>query len=143
MSGTNDKSQRPAILIVEDQLVMRGLLRNLVHTAFPDCVILEAANGANGMQMCAEHSPQLVLMDVGLPDANGIELTGRLKALMPGLSVIVVTFHSSQSYIEQAFAAGACAYVVKDRLLSTLIPAVADALGIAPLGSDVPPGRAS
>jgi DNA-binding NarL/FixJ family response regulator len=121
-------AKRIDILIVEDRPVMRAMLREFVQNAFPDCAILDAANGARAMDLLVEHRPQLVLMDVCLPDANGIELTARIKAAAPGVAVIVISYLDGQAYVEQALAAGASTYVSKDRLLSELIPAIAGVL---------------
>lgn len=121
-------AKRIDILIVEDRPVMRAMLREFVQNAFPDCAILDAANGARAMALSVEHRPQLVLMDVCLPDANGIELTARIKAAVPGVAVIVISYLGGQAYVEQALAAGASTYVSKDRLLSELIPAIAGVL---------------
>lgn len=130
----NQAPQQPTILIVEDQSVMRALLRDYVQAAFPGCAVLEASDGAGALKSCAERRPSLVLMDISLPDANGIELTASIKAAMPVIAVIVVSYLSGQIYIEQARAAGARTYVNKDRLLGELIPAMATALDIAPSG---------
>lgn len=113
---------------------MRALLMDFIQTAFPGCTPLEAANGAQAIAQCKVHAPQLVLMDVSLPDANGIELIETLKALNPDLKAIVVSYHSGQVYVDQAFAAGALAYVTKDRLFVDLIPAVSEALGVPAAG---------
>ena len=121
------------MLIVEDQEIMRQMLREFLQSAYPDCSILEAGNGAQALSLCREHRPRLVLMDVSLPDANGIELTAQIKESLPGTSVIVVSQHTAQVYIDSARAAGAYAYITKDTLHRELLPAVAAALaGIPP-----------
>lgn len=73
-------------------------------------------------------------MDVGLPDANGIELIARIKALLPDCAVIVVSQHAVRAYAEHARAAGAFAYVTKDAIYHELLQAVAGALGGAAEG---------
>lgn len=127
---------QPAVLIVEDHAAMRAGLSVLLQTAFPGCRILEADNSARALAICFEQQPRLVLMDVCLPDANGIEFTGRLLKLFRDTGVIIVSNLNAQVYFEQARAAGALGYIVKDKLSDELIPAVARVLGIAPA-----PGR--
>ncbi|HKA38772.1 MAG TPA: response regulator transcription factor [Burkholderiales bacterium] len=127
-------SEPPAVLIVEDHAAMRAGLSVLLQTAFPGCRILEADSGARALAVCFEHQPRLILMDVCLPDANGIEFTGRLLKLFRDVSIIIVSNLNAQVYFEQARAVGALGYIVKDRLSEELIPAVAKALGIAPAG---------
>lgn len=121
------------ILIAEDQALMCQSLRDFLQIAFPDCNVQVAADGASALEACKTYRPNLVLIDKCLPDADGIELTARLKSLYPGIQVIVVSHRSGEAYVKHALAAGACAYVVKDNLTTDLIPAVAAAIGIAPV----------
>ena len=131
MSETSDASRQPLMLIVEDRDVMRAMLHEFVQNAFPACAILDAATGGHAMKLCAEHRPDLVLMDVNLPDANGIELTTRVRIQWPTTRVIVFSYLGTDAHVERASIAGAFAYVAKDRLIPDLIPAITGALGIA------------
>jgi DNA-binding NarL/FixJ family response regulator len=119
-------------LIVEDRPVMRAMLREFVQDAFPDCAIMDAPNSARAEELCAKHKPKLVLMDVCLPDGNGIELSARLKAADSGCAVIVISYLTGQDYVDQAQAAGAFAYILKDRLVMELVPAISQVLGVQP-----------
>jgi len=132
MTNKTDSRGQKTVLIVEDQALMRQTLRDFLQGAFPSCNFREAADGAAALEACKACRPNLVLMDKCLPDADGIELTVRLKILYPELHVIVVSYRSGEVYVKHALAAGARAYVVKDDLLTELIPAVAAAIGIAP-----------
>jgi DNA-binding NarL/FixJ family response regulator len=125
---------QPAVLIVEDHAAMRAAMSVLLQTAFPGCRILEADNSARALAVCFEQQPRLILMDVCLPDANGIEFTGRILKLFRDVGVIIVSNLSAQIYLDQARAAGALGYVVKDRLYEELVPAIAGVLGVAPAG---------
>ena len=120
------------MLIVEDQALLRQTMRKLLQDAFPDCNFLEAADGASALEACNAYRPVLVLMDISLPDADGIELTARLKILYPGIQVIVISYRSGETYVQRALAAGARAYLLKDNLATDLIPAVAAAIGVPP-----------
>ncbi len=122
----------PIVLIVEDHPVLRRVMREFLQSAFPGCRFREAVDGAAALEACHACRPQLVLMDIGLPDANGVELTARLRTLYPGIEVIVVSQGSSEVHVERALAAGARAYVGKDDMVTDLVPAVAAAIGIAP-----------
>ena len=90
------------MLIVEDQDFMRQMLRDYLQSAYPDAAIMEAADGARALELCRSRSPQLVLMDVGLPDANGIDLTAQVKEMLPETAVIIVSQHAGQAYVERA-----------------------------------------
>ncbi len=122
------------MLVVEDQDFMRWALRDYLQSAYPDAAIIEAADGARALELCRSRSPQLVLMDVGLPDANGIDLTAQVKEMLPETAVIIVSQHAGHTYVERAHAAGAFAYITKDKVYRELLPTVGRALGRAPSG---------
>lgn len=132
MTNKADSRGRKTVLIVEDQALLRRTMRELLQDAFPDCNFLDVADGASALEACETYRPNLVLMDKCLPDADGIELTARLKILYPGIQVIVVSHWSGEAYVQHALAAGARAYLVKDNLATDLISAVAAALSVPP-----------
>jgi len=103
-----------------------------VQSAYPDAAIMEAADGASALQLCRSSSPRLVLMDVALPDANGIALTAQIRERLPDTEVIIVSLHNGEVYVERARAAGAFAYIPKDKVYRDLLPAIERALGRAP-----------
>ena len=123
-------AQPKVILIVEDQSAMRAALREFVQDALPAYEVFEASDGAQAMALSVRYRPALVLMDVRLPDADGIELTGRMTAMALTPAVIIVSSFASPIYAEQAQAAGAHDYLIKDRLRTELMPAIAAALEI-------------
>src|SRR2546423_14648780 len=102
------------MLIVEDQEQMRSALREFLQSAYPDATIREAADGASGLELCRRHHPRLVLMDVGLPDANAIELVAGIKALLPDCAVIVIPQHAAPTYAERPRPAAAFPHAPKD-----------------------------
>jgi two-component system response regulator EvgA len=124
----NTAVKQPTVLIVEDHDAMRALLREFVNGVCPDCSILDAANGAQARMLVSQCRPAVVLMDIGLPDANGLALTGEIKALYPETKVIVVTQYGENHYREHAGRAGAFAFVAKDRISTELLPHVVRAL---------------
>jgi diguanylate cyclase (GGDEF)-like protein/PAS domain S-box-containing protein len=128
MQTINSVHGPATVLIVEDRSAMRIVLGEFVRSAFPGCAVYEAADGAEAISMFAGHKPQLVLMDLGLPDANGIDLTRRFKTEAPETEVIAVSYQSSDAHVTHALAAGAAGYVTKDRLLSDLIPLISRCL---------------
>ncbi len=132
MTDGNGTRVQATILIVEDEALLRQTMREFLQNAFPGCELQQAADGAKALDACKAYRPDLVLMDKCLPDADGIELTARLKKLYPGTEVIVMSYRSGEIYVQRALAAGARAYLVKDNLTAELIPAVATAIGIPP-----------
>lgn len=124
------------MLIVEDQDYMRRMLREFLHSAFPDKNILEAGDGRSALALCSERKPRIVLMDIGLPDANGIELTAQIKIMLPDTAVIIVSNQTGSAYTERAKAAGAFAYINKEAVHEELLPAVTAALGLTRSGNN-------
>src|SRR4051794_28638154 len=95
------------ILIIEDNRHMRRMLCEMVRAAFEPTPVFEAADAGSALALCREKRPGLVLMDVGLPDANGIELTAVIRSLLPQSQVVIVSNHSSKVYQDAARTAGA------------------------------------
>jgi len=118
------------LLVVEHEAMMRARLRAYLELVLPRCRVLEAGSGAQALELCASERPELVLVDITLPDTNGVALTVRLRALSPAPAVIVISYHDVAHYAARARAAGAYTCLVKDRLATDLAPAIAGALGI-------------
>jgi len=110
------------VLIVEDQPTMRKMLRQFLEALLPHRTIVEASNGAQASELRDQCNPGLILMDVGLPDIDGIELTRRFKLLQPECRVIVVSMLKGAVYADKAVAAGAAAFISKDQIVSDLPP---------------------
>jgi DNA-binding NarL/FixJ family response regulator len=129
-----NSANQPTVLIVEDHAPMRAGISVLLQSAFPGCRVHEAEHSVRALTICFVHQPRLILMDICLPDANGIEFTGRIRRLFPEVGVIIISNLEAPVYVEQAKKAGALDYIVKDRLSEELVPAVGRALGLAPGG---------
>jgi DNA-binding NarL/FixJ family response regulator len=128
--ATNVENRRDrGILVVEDQELMRSTLREFLQQAFPDQHVAVAADGQIAIELARALRPRVAVMDVNLPDANGIDLTVQLRSTLPGIEVIVVSHLSGSAYVERARAAGALGYVTKDRIRVDLLPLVATVLG--------------
>jgi len=103
------------ILIADDHAVHRRGLSEYLRTLFPDVRVVEAANGKEAVAAAKRETPALVLMDVRMPEMNGIEATRRIKAAMPDTKVVVLTLLDDTPTREAAHAAGADGYLVKGR----------------------------
>lgn len=110
------------ILLVEDHQVMRQIVREMIAQNIPDATLLEAGNGQDAWRLFEEASPDLVLMDIGLPDSNGLSLVRRMKAARGQTSVIVLTNQEEKTYRNDAAAAGAVAYILKKNIHTQLLP---------------------
>jgi DNA-binding NarL/FixJ family response regulator len=113
------------LLIVDDHpLVREGLKARL--SSLPSLeVIGEAGNAQEASEQVAQTRPDLVLMDVGMRDVNGIDLTRQLLAEQPGLLVLILSMYDNPEYVNRAMQAGARGYVLKDAPASDIIDAIA------------------
>ena len=101
------------VFMVEDHPIMREMLREYVGMK-PDLALSgEAATAAEALEAVGTASPDLVLVDVSLPDRSGIELVRELRARHPGLVVLMLSGHAEKRYVDQALEAGARGYMLK------------------------------
>jgi len=113
------------ILIVEDHDAVRRSLREWLEVVFPQHRFVEAASGEEAVALAQATLPRLVVMDIGLPQMNGVEATRRIKAKVPAARVVMLTIYESEAYRADAIAAGASAYVPKRKLQTELLPTLA------------------
>ena len=116
------------ILVVDDNRHMRRLLLEVLGNEFRGSSILEAADGREALAQCLQATPDIVVMDIGLPDADGIELTSTVRLLFPQTAVVVLSSHEGSAYRDAACHAGAASYVAKVDVATALIPAISAAL---------------
>ena len=102
------------ILIADDHTIMRQGLRSLVEEADDMEVIDEASNGRSAVELCQELKPDMVIMDVGMEDLNGIEATRKIKEECPSTKVVGLSVHSDRQYVGGMLEAGASGYLLKD-----------------------------
>jgi len=114
-------------LIVEDNSFFRLSLKAMLDEHFQNMDIVEADSGEDALAKFANYHPQLVFMDVTLPDANGLELTRQIKAISQPVVVVVLTAHESREYREAALQAGADYFFSKGEVCGADILALVDA----------------
>jgi len=103
-------------LIVEDNTAFRDVLKEKLRAVFPSLVIGEAADGCEALEKAETLKPDLVFMDIRLPEENGIQLTQQIVTRHPNTKVIFLTGHDSPEYRKAAFQAGGICYILKDSL---------------------------
>jgi DNA-binding NarL/FixJ family response regulator len=112
------------LAIVDDHQLAREGLRDMLADA-PDIeVVGEAANGREALLLCSRLRPDLVLMDVRMPEMDGLAATREIKQRYPAVSVMMVTMHENPDYLLEALRAGAAGYVLKDAPRREVISAV-------------------
>jgi two-component system response regulator NreC len=101
------------ILLADDHKLMREGLRVLLEKLSGITIVGEADNGVSAVRMARDLKPDLVLMDIAMPDLNGIDATRRIMTEAPGVKVIALSMHADNRFVRHMFAAGAAGYVLK------------------------------
>lgn len=111
------------VLLADDHSIVRRGLRGLLEAAGMT-VVGEAGDGLEAVRLCDELSPEIVILDIGMPKLSGIEVAARAQKAARPPGVIILSVHGDESYIMRALAAGARAYLLKSATDEDLIPAV-------------------
>jgi DNA-binding NarL/FixJ family response regulator len=110
-------------MLVDDHTMLRqGLRRSLEHEGLE--VVAEASNGSEAVRLALAHRPDVVLMDVSMPDVDGIEATRQLMRADARQRVVMLTMHVDRDIVERSVKAGAVGYVTKDSSVKEVVMAV-------------------
>jgi DNA-binding NarL/FixJ family response regulator len=124
LTRVRDNMRKPVILIVEDHDELRHSLQEWLRSFFRDCNVLQAKSGEEAVQQAGAKPPDIVLMDIMLPEMNGIEAASHIKRLVPGVQILMLSMYEDSAYQSDAEAAGAVGYIPKRRMGAELIPAI-------------------
>ncbi len=116
------------VLIIDDHLMFKEGLLALLEKNADYQVIGQASNGREALSMVEKDPPQIALMDVAMPDMNGITATKKLKEIAPDCKVIALSMHQDKKFIEGMFENGAHAYILKDCAFKELNHAISQAM---------------
>jgi DNA-binding NarL/FixJ family response regulator len=127
-------------MLVEDSFSSRQVVKDNLQDQFPSMEIIEAADGVEALQKIDGRPPNLIFMDISLPGENGLELTRKIKADYPNVTVIILTSHDSPEYREAAIRYKADYFFSKGALLNdgvfTLVKSILLKKGFSADGSD-------
>ena len=112
------------IVLAEDHKTVREGIKLLVNAQSDMEVVGEAGDGAAAITAVRENRPDLVVMDVSMPEMNGLKATQKLKSEFPDLKILTLTRHDDDSFLEQLISAGASGYVLKQSAPAELINAI-------------------
>jgi DNA-binding NarL/FixJ family response regulator len=102
------------LVIADNHALVRAGFRSLVEELDGIEVIGEAENGRDVLQMVETLKPQIVLMDIAMPEMNGLEATARITREFPQVKVLILSMHANEEYVYQALRSGASGYLLKD-----------------------------
>jgi RNA polymerase sigma factor (sigma-70 family) len=126
------------LVIADDHALVREGMRAMLAKEADLRVVGEAENGREAVELCRDLHPDLVLMDVRMPEMDGLKATRAIKEECPQTSVLVVTTHESPEYLLDAIKAGAAGYVLKEATKQQLLKAVRGVLsGESPLNQEL------
>ena len=116
----------PRLMIVDDSALMRQIIETVLNSGYD--VVASVPDGRTAVTAAASLAPELVLLDISMPGIDGFEAARQIKRACPVTSIIFVSDHRENSYIEAGFRAGGSGYVVKGKMTSELLPAIESVL---------------
>ena len=119
-----EDGERVRIILADDHKIVRSGLRGLIERHPGLEIVAEAEQGNTAVKLCRELSPDVIIMDISMPDLNGIDATEQIRTQSLKTKVIILSVHSHQNFIEQVFKAGASGYLLKDCSFEDLVAAV-------------------
>lgn len=125
---TTWQNKRPNILIGDDHRALRTRLKGILEEAFPDAVIGEAEGARQVLERAHREPWDVVLLDLSMPDGNGLDILPEIKRTHPEMRVLIVSNHSEEQFGAPSLRAGASGYVAKVDLSEQLVDAVRDVL---------------
>ena len=112
------------IFLADDHVVVREGLKALIN-AQPDMIVIgEAGDGQTAWQQARECQPDVVIMDITMPELNGVQATVQLKRASPTIKILALSVHEDTSYLRQLLSAGAAGYILKHAAADDLIQAI-------------------
>jgi two-component system response regulator NreC len=112
------------VVLADDHTIMRSGLRAVLDRYSDMQVVGEAADGRLAIQCVEENHPDVIVMDIAMPNLNGIEAARQISTKYAGVSIVVLSMHSDEGYVLRALKAGARGYLLKDSAESDLITAI-------------------
>ena len=112
------------IIVADDHKILREGLRTMLEKTHGFDVVAEAENGFQTVQAARKHKPEIIIMDITMPDMNGIEATRQILKDLPSTKIIGLSMHSDKKFVTEMIEAGASGYLLKDCAFEELTRAV-------------------
>ncbi len=112
------------IVIADDHAIVRAGLRSLIHDEIGLDLVGEAAGGYEAIDLVQKNRPDVLVLDISMPDLDGISITRKLKPDFPSLNILILTLHEDEALVREAIKAGASGYILKKAAETELISAI-------------------
>jgi two-component system, NarL family, response regulator NreC len=112
------------VLLADDHGIVRKGLRFVLESEPDMQVVAEASNGREAVRLCEQLKPKIAILDIAMPQLNGIEAVSQIKKVSPHTQCLILSMHTDETYILRALSAGAKGYILKDAVEDEILPAV-------------------
>jgi len=112
------------IVLADDHRLVRAGVRALLEKGRLGEVIAEASDGREALDLVAEHRPDILLLDIGMPNLNGLDAIERIRKRSPGTKMIILSMHTNEEYVVRALRCGVAGYLIKDSAVDELERAI-------------------
>ncbi len=113
-----------SLLIADDHPIFRKGLKDILQNSFPKAVIFECHNGAEAMDCILKNTPQIAILDINMPEINGLDVCKQVIKKKPGSKIIILTMYSEKEMIKNAMLSGASGYILKDNAVDEIIECI-------------------
>ena len=115
-----------SVLVVDDSQLIRKRLSTILFESSEAVVVAEASNGWEAIEKARKYQPDVVLLDISMPELNGLQAAPLIKGAAPAAQILIVTQHNSQFFLRAAFAVGVLGFIEKGNAGTELLKAVKD-----------------
>ncbi len=112
------------VLLADDHAIVRHGLRGIIEESGAMTVVAEAADGKSAIELAKAKKPDVAVVDISMPDIDGLEVTAQLKHYCPEIPVLILTMHEEDQYVIRAIEAGAKGYITKQSAPEQLVDAI-------------------
>lgn len=113
-----------SLLIADDHPIFRKGLKDILQNSFPKASIHECHNGAEAMDCILKNTPQIAILDINMPEINGLDVCKRVIKKNPNSKIIILTMYSEKEMIKNAMLSGASGYILKDNAVDEIIECI-------------------